>query len=466
VSLCSFLTVKSQTPQQVYNVSLPEVLDEVQQKYNVVLQYEDKLVSKKDTVTDAWWKFTAADVEQTLDNILKPLNLRYNKKGNNIYEIKAYEYFRKLESEGLAHLNALKASYTTKEQWEARKALVKGNIFKEIGLSPLPQKTPLNPQITNKRTYDGYTVENVALEVLPGVYLCGSLYKPAKKGKYPAMLCPHGHFYDKIDKSIPNERGRYRPDQQYRCAMLARMGVAVFSYDMFAWGESALQVPLKDHRTGLALTMQTWNSMRVIDFLTSLDYIDKTRIGITGASGGGTQTFLAAALDDRIALSVPVVMLSCHFYGGCPCESGLPIHHIAGKLNTNNAEIGALFAPRPQLLISDGNDWTSNTPTVEYPYLQYVYNFYGKENAVENTHFVEEGHDYGTSKRFAMYDFVARHFNLDVSKIKDKNGNFDESKVTIEPAENMYAFGKEQKLPANAVIGADAVKGVLISLRK
>jgi len=379
---------------------------------------------------------------------------------------KQEEHFRKPESEGLAHLNALKASYTTKEQWEARKAAVKENIFKEIGLSPLPQKTPLNPTITNKRVYDDYTVENVALEVLPGVYLCGSLYKPAKEGKHPAMLCPHGHFYNNIDKSIPNERGRYRPDQQYRCAMLARMGVAVFSYDMFAWGESTLQVPLKDHRTGLALTMQTWNSMRVIDFLTSLDCIDPARIGITGASGGGTQTFLAAALDSRIALSIPAVMVSCHFYGGCPCESGLPIHQIAGGLNTNNAEIAALFAPRPQLLISDGEDWTSNTPQVEYPYLQYVYDFYGKKNSVENVHFAEEGHDYGASKRFVLYDFVARQFNLDISKIKDRNGDFDESKVTIEPAENMYAFGKEQKLPDNAVQGADAVRKVFISLQK
>ncbi len=454
----NILVVNSQTPLRVYNTSLPEVLDEVRQKYNVILQYEDKTVTKKDTVTDAWWKFCATDVEATLDNILKPLNLRYTKKGNNVYEIKSYEYFRKPDAEGLAHLNALKASYTTKEQWEIRKILVRENIFKKIGLSPLPQKTALNPKITNKRTYDGYTVENVSLEVMPGVYLCGSLYKPTKRGKYPAMLCPHGHFYNKIDKSIPNERGRYRPDQQYRCAMLARMGAVVFSYDMFAWGESTLQVPLKDHRTGLALTMQTWNSMRVVDFLTSLDYVDKTRIGITGASGGGTQTFLAAALDDRITLSVPTVMVSCHFYGGCPCESGLPIHHIATGLNTNNAEIAALCAPHPQLVISDGNDWTSNEPKVEYPYLQYVYDFYGKKNLVENAHFANEHHDYGPSKRFAMYDFVARQFNLDLSKAKDKNGNFDESKITIEPAENMYAFGKEQKLPENAVKGVGEIK--------
>ena len=182
---------------------------------------------------------------------------------------------------------------------------------------------------------------------------------------FRSMLSPHGHFYNKIDKSIPNERGRYRDDQQKRCAMLAKMGVYVFSYDMFAWGESNYQVPLKDHRSGLALTMQTWNAMRVVDFLLSMKEIDPERIGITGASGGGTQTFIAAALDERITLSVPTVMVSAHFFGGCPCESGLPIHQLENGIQTNNAEISAIFAPKPQLVISDGNDWTQTVPQSE-----------------------------------------------------------------------------------------------------
>lgn len=458
----SLVIINAQIPSEVYDKPLKETLDEIQHKYNIVFQYDEKKVKNDFIVTNAYWKICADDLDATLTNVLLPLNLRYNKKGNNVYEIKQYEYFRKPESEGASHLNMLLNTYTNLEEWEIRKNLVRENIFNEIGLFPLPERNPLNPQVTNKRNYDGYSVENVSLEVLPGVYLCGSLYTPVKKRKAPAMLCPHGHFYNKIDKSIPNERGRYRPDQQYRCAMLARMGVVVFSYDMFAWGESNLQVPLKDHRTGLALTMQIWNAMRAVDFLSSLSYVDKSRIGITGASGGGTQTFLTSALDERIALSVPTVMVSCHFYGGCPCESGLPIHHMEDNINTNNAEIAALFAPRPQLLISDGNDWTSNTPVVEYPYIKTIYSFYNKQDMLENAHFEKEKHDYGPSKRFAMYNFVAHHFNLDVKKIQDKNGLFDESKVIIEPAESMYAFGKDRELPTNAVIGADEVKKILL----
>lgn len=460
---CLLLTyhLHSQTPGEVYDKPLNEVLNDIQAKYDVTIQYSNDRVKDK-MVTKAVWRMSLSDVESTLTNILYPFDLRFRKDGEKSYSIIPFDYWVKPETEGAANLKALLGLYPALAQWEARKAAVRENILQQIGLSPLPKKTPLNPKIVNKRSYDGYTVENVSLEVLPGVYVCGSLYKPAKKGKYPAMLCPHGHF----DSQNVNERGRYRPEHQYRCAMLARMGVIAFSYDMFAWNEGSLQVPREEHRTGLALTMQTWNSIRVVDFLSSLSDVDATRIGITGASGGGTQTFLAAALDGRIALSVPTVMVSCHFFGGCPCESGLPIHHLNNAMSTNNAEIAALFAPLPQLITSDGADWTSNSPTVEFPYLQAVYSLYGKKDAVENAHFADEVHDYGPSKRYAMYRFVAKHFHLDMTKIQDKTGNFDESKVTIEPAEKMFAFGIQQQLPANAVLGADAVRKALLDMQK
>jgi len=293
--------------------------------------------------------------------------------------------------------------------------------------------------------------KNVAFETLPGVYLCGSLYKPSKgNGPFPAVLCPHGHFYNNVDKMIIDERGRYRPDQQYRCATLARMGAVVFSYDMFAWGDSMLQVDKNEHRTGLALTMQTLNSIRVLDFLTSLPFIDAKRIGVTDASGEGTQTLLIAALDDRTAVSVPVIMVASHFFGGCPCESGMPIHQCT-ELGTNNAEIAAMASPRPQLVVSDGSDWTQTVPTIEFPYMQKVYGLYGKADNVENVHLANDVHDYGINKRLAMYDFMARKLGLNINAVKDKNGRIDESKCTIEKHEAMLAFGKDGRLPANAV---------------
>ncbi len=461
--LCAFGNLLAQEPEDVYKKPLDSVLKEVEQRYQVKLVYEIKNTKDK-FVTFADWRLRT-DVETTLSNILQPLDMVFTKKDDNTYEISKYEYFRKPFDEGRKHLDRLLASYPDLQAWEQRKTVLRKFILTQMGLWPIPRKTPLNPVYTPKRMMDGYTVENVAIETLPGVYLCGSLYRPLKgKGPFPAVLCPHGHFYNKTDPSIMDERGRYRADQQYRCAMLARMGAVVYSYDMFGnYGEST-QVDKSVHRTGLALTMQTLNSMRVIDFLTSLQYVDSKRIGVTAASGGGTQTFLITALDDRISASVPVVMVSSHFFGGCPCESGLPIHSYT-NLGTNNAEISAMAAPRPQLVVSDGNDWTQTVPVIEFPYLQKVYSLYGKQGNVENVHLAAEGHDYGPSKRAAMYEFLAKTFNLNLANVKDKNGKINESKCTIEKYESMLVFGKVGNLPANAVKGPEAIRKVLVSLQ-
>jgi hypothetical protein len=461
ISVLFSVSLLAETPLDVYTKSLKVVLDKIEKDYNVKITCEVKN-PEKIKVENADWKFYS-DVETTLDNILKPLDLRFNKKGDNQYEIKQWEYFRKPYEEGDKHLKKLLASYPTLEKWEIRKKEVKQNMLNKLGLNPLPQRNELNQIRSNFRKLDGYNAENIALEVLPGVYLSGTLYSPAKPAKSnPAMLCPHGHFYNKVDKSIPNERGRYREDQQKRCGMLARIGAYVFSYDMFAWGESNLQIPLKDHRTGLALTIQTWNSMRVVDFLLSMKQIDPARIGITAASGGGTQTFIAAALDNRITLSVPTVMVSAHFFGGCPCESGMPIHQMDKGLQTNNAEIAALFSPKPLLVISDGNDWTQTVPVSEFPYLQKVYSLYNKIENVENAHLAKEGHDYGISKRKAMYDFVVKNFHLNSKNDIDKDGNWDESKVKVEPATEMYVFRENVPFPDNAVKGIENIKKVLL----
>ena len=387
------------------------------------------------------------------------------------------------EAEGAEHLQALLASYANLEQWEARKKMLRENILRQIQLDPMPQKNPLNPIFGKTRYYKGYSVTNIALETVPGYWLCGSLYRPSgSKGKTPAMLSPHGHFYsDGGDDNAMEGRGRFRPDQQYRCAMLARMGIAVFSYDMFAFsGESSLQIPYAEHRTPLAHTMQLWNSIRVTDFLCSLDYVDLTKIGITGASGGGTQTFLLAAVDPRITFSVPAVMVSAHFYGGCPCESGWPIHQTQCGLNTNNVEFAAMFAPRPQLLISIGTDWTANTPITEMPYLRKMYGLYGQADKVENVHIPNEEHNYGYTKREALYNFVTRVCGIDAQKFKDKQGRFIEKDVTIEAPDNLLVFGNgsipqtnyilqpvktRPMMPPTDIHGADDLKRVLKKLQ-
>ena len=454
-----FQTTNAQLPADVYKKPLKEVLADIEKRYDIKFQYSENLVRGVD-VTYPTWRYRS-EIETTLNNILMPLDLVFEKTGDRLYQVSKFNYYQRPVEEGRKHLAQLLAAYPSLDLWETRKAELRKCFFEKLNLSPMPKKTPFNPVMTLPRKYDGYSVQNIAIESIPGVWLCGSLYKPAKgKGPFPLVLCPYGHF----SNPDTNLYGRYRPDMQYRCATLARMGAVVFNYDLFAWGESRLQFPVELHRTGLAQTMQTLNSIRALDFLTTLPFVDARRIGITGASGGGSQSFLAAALDDRITVSVPVVMVSSYYYGGCPCESGMPLQ-TCGDPYTYNAEIAAMASPRPMLVVSDGADWTKNVPEIEFPYIQKVYDLYGKKDFVENVHLANEGHDYGLSKRLAMYDFMARHLGLSINNVKDKTGKIDESKVTIENYEKLLVFGKKGKTPVNALHTADEVWNCLKSLQ-
>jgi hypothetical protein len=372
-----------------------------------------------------------------------------NGKVEEIQKSKSGQVYQWSASEGNEFLRTMRASYTTAEAWTERAQRIRTNILQATGLDPLPEKYPLKPIFGEKRTYTGYEVQNVAFESLPGIYVTGSIYAPinSKEGMLPGILSPHGHWPNQEDY------GRYRPDVQNRCAVMARMGAIVFTFDMVGYGQMA-EYGWKHKHPG-TMKLQIWNSIRAVDFIISIG-ADPERIACTGASGGGTQTFHLAAVDPRIYVSIPVVMVSNRHFGGCICELGMPIHE--GKdFKTNNVEIAACQAPKPLLLVSVGTDATEFTPEVEYPHVKYIYNLFGRSELVENAHLPEDEHGYDYNKRAAVYPFLAKHLGLKLSEAMNPDGTLNEQGIVIEEIEALYPFNEDLPLPDHAIRSNDMV---------
>lgn len=353
------------------------------------------------------------------------------------------------EDEAANFMKKSASEWSTQAEWEKRAEVIRKGIIEGMKLEQMPARTaPFNTIIHSTREMDGYIVENIAIESFPGFFITGNLYRPLNPApftKSPAILSVHGHGPDL----------RFGESMQKRSAAFARMGAVVFAYDMIGYGDSK-QV---DHKIPIALTLQTYNSQRVIDYLISRPDVDPERIGVTGESGGGTQSILITALDPRIKVSAPVVMVSAYFFGGCTCESGMPIHKSSDH-QTNNVEIAALAAPRPMLLVSDGGDWTKNNPRIEFPYVQKVYSTYQAESRVDNVHLAGERHDYGKNKRAAVYNFFGHYLGLNAGRIPYQDG-FDESFVTLLSADELRVFNEKNLIPERALNGDDAVMNYL-----
>ena len=293
----------------------------------------------------------------------------------------------------------------TKTEWIAKAAELREHILVSNGLTPMPEKTPLNAHIFGRVERENYTVEKVYFEAYPGFFTTGNLYRPrGKKGPFPAIVSPHGHW----------GRGRLENSEAGsvpgRCINFAKQGYIIFSYDMVGRVDSGEQI---DHAYGAdrevlwglsLMALQLWNAIRSVDFLEALPDVDADRIGCTGASGGGTQTFMLTAIDDRIKVSAPVNMISAHMQGGCLCENAPNL-----RLDISNIEIGALMAPRPLLLVSATGDWTKDTPKVEYPAIRSIYAHFGAEDKVDQVQ-IDADHNYNKDSREAVYAWFGKWF--------------------------------------------------------
>ena len=327
----------------------------------------------------------------------------------------------------------------TREAWARRAAELLRQVLVAAGLWPMPVVKSGSPTVFGKVDRDGYTVEKVILETYPGCYLTGSLYRPkGRTGRLPAVLSPHGHwpegrFYDAGEKELRRQivegAERFDPSGRYplqaRCVQLARMGCVVFHYDMVSAADShqlahragaraemndpkrwGFFSPQAEARLQTIFGLQTYNSVRALDFLSALADVDPRRIGVTGASGGGTQTLILCAIDPRPAVSFPAVMVSTAMQGGCPCENACYL-----RLGSGNIELAALFTPKP-LGMTAADDWTKEIATKGLPELKQHYRLFGAEDLVMAKPLVHFPHNYNYVSRAVMYHWFNKHLKL------------------------------------------------------
>ena len=343
---------------------------------------------------------------------------------------------------------------TSREEWQARAKEIREQVLVSCGLWPMPEKTPLQAYVFGKIEREGYSVEKVCLQPLPGFYLGGNLYRPLGRGKgpFPAILNPHGHWND--GRLADNKDGSIAA----RCISFARQGMIAFSYDMVGYNDTFFaddaNVPADKHylrhrqfatnQVNLLwnislMGLQTWDSIRALDFLESLPDVNRKLLACTGESGGGTQTFMLGAVDDRLAAQAPVVMVSHTMQGGCLCENAPGL-----RVEYSNMEIAAAAAPRPQMLVAATGDWTKDTLTVEGPALEHIYQLLDARDKLRYVRF-DFGHNYNQTSREAVYDWFGKWLlrNPDSAVIK-------EEPYQKEPDAELRVF-PDGKLPQDAL---------------
>jgi dienelactone hydrolase len=332
--------------------------------------------------------------------------------------------------------------FTSAEAWAPRARYIREHILASAGLMPMPERTPLRPVVFGDVAHADYIVSKVYFESLPGFFVTGNLYRPVGAGPFPAILSPHGHWtYGRLENTPLNSGPG-------RAIGLARQGFVVFTHDMVGYNDSR-QLPhtfggRRESLWGLSLGgLQLWNAIRALDFLETLPYVRRDAIGVTGESGGGTQTFLLAAVDPRVAVAVPVNMISLHMQGGCLCENMPGLRH-----DLNNVEIAAAIAPRPLLMVSATGDWTKDTIEKEFPAVRSAYALFDAVPKVHAVRFTAD-HNYNKDSREAMYAWMARWLQNAPADVRRPEPGFSVDSI----ADLMVFHGRA--LPEGAVTPAE-----------
>lgn len=351
-------------------------------------------------------------------NVIKSHWVNFTDGPNALYKHQSQQAIKilKKRDEAIASISSL-------NEWKAWQAKAKEKLMKVVG--PFPEKTPLNPKITGKHKGDGFRFENIVFESQPGLYVSGTLFIPdAAKGKTPAIIYCSGH----------TPLAYRAPTYQHVILNLVKKGFIVFGFDPLGQGErleyfnhqtNEIQIggPTKQHsypgaQAFIAGSSQArhmiWDGIRVVDYLLTRKEVDPERIGITGRSGGGTQSSYIAAFDERINASAPENYIT-NFkrllltHGPQDAEQNF-YHGISEGLD--HPDLMIVRAPKPNLLISTTRDMFNIEGVRETSrQIQRVYDAY---EASDNFRKIEddEGHASTKKNRERMYAFFRKHLGL------------------------------------------------------
>ncbi len=352
--------------------------------------------------------------------------LKYADAPNSLYNYLAEEAFRHIESNSLKN-----STIATKDGWQKRQSEIKKTMWEILG--PFEEKTPLNAIVTSTVHKDGYKVENLIYESLPGFYVTASLFIPDNLSKpAPAILFCSGH-----------STGAYRL-QSYQLPLLnlVKKGFIVLAIDPVGQGErlqyydpdagkSLIGGSTHEHSypapqvslTGRSVARYfAWDGIRGIDYLVSREEVDADRIGVHGLSGGGTQTAYISALDDRVRASAPSGYITSYkrLLESIGVQDGEQnLYHGLTK-GIDHFEYIAVRAPKPTLLMATTRDFFSIQGTREtYRELKKVYEIFGKPDNIEITE-GDHGHGYTKNIREAMYAFFQKHLSLPGSAAEEE----------------------------------------------
>lgn len=349
-------------------------------------------------------------------------------------------------------------------EWEGIKKELYETIRFSSSVELLKHDAPLNPSVTLAAEYEDFVIENVILQTLPGFYLAGNIYRPKDTSKkYPVILNPHGHWPNgRIDQSELAELPK-------RYANFAMRGMVVFAYDMLGYNDTN-QIEHRVFKEEYELynygrfSLQLNNSRKALDFVCALPYADTEKIGCTGASGGGTQTFFLTAFDERIRAAAPINMVSAIMQGGCICEN-------TAFLRTEycNVDYAMMAAPRHLFIASSDGDWTVHSRELEFPAIQSLYALYGAEDKF-TPYYRSAPHCYEKCTREEVYTFFCKAFgvtdafdgevDIDIDVAPLTVGGIPAFENKIQSEEELFAVAKKIIETNIAALDADAKKEI------